>query len=78
MYRFTKVTIYLRFALIVTIYDIFKLIIDNQVDHQMAGGHLRLLQRVYVGRLNLALIFILNKPMGVFTHLGTCVKLNTV
>ena len=33
MYRFTKVTIYLGFAFVVTIFDIFKLIIDYQVDH---------------------------------------------
>ena len=49
MYGFAKVTIYLGFAFIVTIFDIFKLIIDNQVDHQFrpfeTGGHLTLLQR---------------------------------
>ena len=33
MYKFAKVTIYLEFALIVTIFDIFKLIIDYKVDH---------------------------------------------
>ena len=33
MYRFAKVTIYLRFAFIITVFDIFKLIIDYQVDH---------------------------------------------
>ena len=32
IYRFAKVIIYLGFAFIVTIFDIFKLIIDNQVD----------------------------------------------
>ena len=35
MYRFAKVTIYLGFAFIATIFDIFKLIIDYQVDHQV-------------------------------------------
>ena len=35
MYRFAKVTICLSFAFIVTIFDIFKLIIDYQVDHQI-------------------------------------------
>ena len=35
MYRFAKVTINLGFAVIVTIFDIFKLISDYQVDHQM-------------------------------------------
>ena len=34
-YKFGKVTIYLGFALMVTIFDIFKLIIDYQVDHQI-------------------------------------------
>ena len=34
MYRFAKVAIYLGFAFIVTIFDIFKLIIDYQADHQ--------------------------------------------
>ena len=35
MYRFAKVTIYLGFAFIVRIFDIFKLIIDYQVDNQI-------------------------------------------
>ena len=45
MYRFAKVTIYL-----VTIFNIFKLIIDYQVDHQIyhrpfeSGSHFTLLQ----------------------------------
>ena len=45
MYRFAK-------AFIVTIFDIFKLAIDYQVDHQIdnqpfeTGGHLGLLQRL--------------------------------
>ena len=38
MYRFAKVTIYFGFAFIVTILDIFKLIIDYQVDHQMLSS----------------------------------------
>ena len=51
MYRFAKVTVYLGFAFIVTIFDIFKLITDYQVDHQIfprpfeTGGHFQLLQR---------------------------------
>ena len=46
MYRFAKVTIYLGFAFIVTLFDTFKLIIDYQVDHQFddrpfeIGGYL--------------------------------------
>ena len=35
MYRFAKVTIYLGFTFILTIFDIFMLIIDYQVDHQI-------------------------------------------
>ena len=35
MYRLTKVTIYLGFAFVVTIFDIFNLIIDYQVDNQI-------------------------------------------
>ena len=35
IYRFAKVTIYLGFAFIVRIFDIFKLIIDYQADHQI-------------------------------------------
>ena len=35
MYRFAKVTIYLGVAFIATIFDIFKFIIDYQVDHQI-------------------------------------------
>ena len=34
MYRFAKVTIYLGFAFLGTLFYIFKLIIDYQVDHQ--------------------------------------------
>ena len=34
MYRFAKVTIYLGFAFIVTIFDLFKLIINYQVNDQ--------------------------------------------
>ena len=35
MYRLAKVTIYSGFAFIVTFFEIFKLIIDYQVDHQI-------------------------------------------
>ena len=35
MYRFAKVTIYLGFEIIVKTFDIFKLSIDSQVDHQI-------------------------------------------
>ena len=35
MYKFAEVAIYLGFAFIVTMFDIFKLIIDYQVDHQI-------------------------------------------
>ena len=35
MYRFARVIIYLGFAFILTIFDIFTLIIDYQVDHQI-------------------------------------------
>ena len=35
VYRFAKVTIYLVFAFVVTIFEIFILIIDYQVDHQI-------------------------------------------
>ena len=38
MYKFAKVTIYLRFAFVVTIFDIFKLIIDYEVDHQILSS----------------------------------------
>ena len=50
LYKFAKVTIYLGFAFKGTIFDIFNIIIDYQVDHQIwsstiwVGGHLRLLQ----------------------------------
>ena len=35
MYRFAKVIINLGFALMVTIFDIFKLITDYKVDHHV-------------------------------------------
>ena len=45
MYRFAKVTIYFGFAFIVTIFDIFRLIIDDQVDHRPSEtiGHLNVI-----------------------------------
>ena len=43
MYRFAKITIYLEFAFLVTIFDILKLIIDYEVWsshlHKLSGGH---------------------------------------